>query len=92
MPGQVNDGGNPLDVTLLEPHRVVAVIMPINWPPSTTRANSKPPVARLGQGLAVIAGLQRRDLVRVLAHRRGDLPQPLAGFRAGRAFQAKCAS
>lgn len=42
MPGQVNDAGNLLDITVLEPYGVVAAIVPFNWPPIHTASKLAP--------------------------------------------------
>jgi acyl-CoA reductase-like NAD-dependent aldehyde dehydrogenase len=45
MPGQVNDGGSLLDITLLEPYGVIAAIVPFNWPPIHTASKLAPALA-----------------------------------------------
>ncbi|MDX3779139.1 aldehyde dehydrogenase family protein [Streptomyces europaeiscabiei] len=45
MPGQVNDGGSLLDITVLEPYGVIAAIVPFNWPPIHTASKLAPALA-----------------------------------------------
>jgi len=45
MPGQVNDGGSVLDITLLEPYGVIGAIVPFNWPPIHTASKLAPALA-----------------------------------------------
>ncbi|WP_328504680.1 aldehyde dehydrogenase family protein [Streptomyces sp. NBC_00457] len=45
MPGQVNDGGSLLDITVLEPYGVIGAIVPFNWPPIHTASKLAPALA-----------------------------------------------
>jgi hypothetical protein len=64
MPVQVDDGGNLLDVTVLEPYGVVAGIVPFNWPPIHT-------ASKLSHGVSLTCVFHVRWIVVQLATRVG---------------------
>jgi acyl-CoA reductase-like NAD-dependent aldehyde dehydrogenase len=45
MPGQFRDGGNVVDITMLEPYGVIGAIVPFNWPPIHTASKLAPALA-----------------------------------------------